>query len=162
MLRSLVGSEMCIRDSVKTNLKALAEIPIIPPITKTELARSAAFQTQIPDYIKLCNRYRKTATKARRAVAERDGMQYIPCHETTESTEDDILGPNSALLKTIDARQRRHPHHERTSQADYDQQMHERTIRTNIQEQQSQQPTKQRSMAPELKQPVQQQSTQQE
>ena len=89
-------------------------------------------------------------------------MQYIPCDETTESKEDDILGPNSALLKTIDARQRMHPRHRRTSQADYDQQTQERTIRTKTHEQQSQQSTKQRPLAPELKPPVQQQATQQE
>ena len=83
---------------LKTDLKALLEIEISKTANLTGLRNAATFQDEIPEYIMLCNRHIRTLHKARRATAERNGVQYIPYNDIIESTEEDAFNTRDALL----------------------------------------------------------------
>ena len=83
---------------LKTDLKALLEIETSKTANLTALRNAATFQDEILEYIMLCNRHIRTLHKARRATAERHGVQYIPYNDITDSTEEDAFNARDALL----------------------------------------------------------------
>ena len=97
--------------NLKANLIALAEIPINVSAGMPQLQQAATFQQQIPEYLQLCKKYMRMTTKARKTLADRLEKDYSCQGDTTSSTDPEGFDPNSALMRTINARQQMHPHH---------------------------------------------------
>ena len=69
--------------NLKTNLNALAEIPIRVPASLPQLQQTAAFQQQIPEYIQLCKKYMRMTAKAQKTLAEQAERDYSRQGDTT-------------------------------------------------------------------------------
>ena len=96
---------------LKETLSKLAEIPISLQARMPQLTHAAAFQKEIPEYLRLCKRYIRTTGKARKALADQLQQDNVHHDETTSSTNPESFDSNSALMRTINARQQMHPHH---------------------------------------------------
>ena len=95
---------------LKDTLTKLAAIPINLPTRIPQLEQAVIFQKQLPEYLRLCKRHLRTTSRARRALAERLDQEYTHRGNTTSTTEPESLDPNTALMRTINARQQMHPH----------------------------------------------------
>ena len=74
--------------SLRDTLRAMTEIPISNKALLPDLQSATAFQRQIPEYLRTCNRHLRTIIKARRSAAEKAHGTSLPRERLQEYMEE--------------------------------------------------------------------------